>query len=133
MTTSRCSEGLRPPRDGCCPHSTEPGWATSPRTEASAPTARCFLSGAPPVARPRPEPDKLLGWVSSLLPLGTAGIVASVVPLNDYAVVPLMVGLHRYLRTGQNLAESMRDVRLGLTGDQIQQATATSLVALGAG
>jgi CHAT domain-containing protein/tetratricopeptide (TPR) repeat protein len=77
--------------------------------------------------------DELLGLVSSLLPLGTAGIVASVVPLNDYAVVPLMVGLHRYLRTGQNLAESMRDVRLGLTGDQIQQATATSLVALGAG
>ncbi len=71
--------------------------------------------------------------VSSLLPLGTAGIVASVVPLNDYAVVPLMVGLHRYLRAGQNLAESMCNVRLGLTGDQIQQATATSLVALGAG
>ena len=77
--------------------------------------------------------DELLGLVSSLLPLGTAGIVASVVPLNDYAVVPLMAGLHRYLRAGQNLAESMRDVRLGLTGDQLQQATATSLVALGAG
>ncbi len=77
--------------------------------------------------------DELLGLVSSLLPLGTAGIVASVVPLNDYAVVPLMVGLHRYLRAGQNLAESMRDVRLSLTGDQLQQATATSLVALGAG
>jgi hypothetical protein len=77
--------------------------------------------------------DELLGLGSSLLPLGTAGIVASVVPLNDYAVVPLMVGLHRYLRTGQNLAESMCNVRLGLTGDQIQQATATSLVALGAG
>ena len=77
--------------------------------------------------------DELLGLVSSLLPLGTAGIVASVVPVNDYAVVPLMVGLHRCLRTGQNLAEAMRDVRLGRTGDQIQHATATSLVALGAG
>ena len=77
--------------------------------------------------------DELLGLVSSLLPLGTAGIVASVVPVNDYAVVPLMVGLHRCLRTGQNLAEAMRDVRLSRTGDQIQQATATSLVALGAG
>jgi CHAT domain-containing protein len=77
--------------------------------------------------------DELLGLVSSLLPLGTAGIVASVVPLNDYAVVPLMVGLHRYLRTGQDLAESMCNVRLGLSGDQIQRATATSLVTLGAG
>ena len=35
--------------------------------------------------------DELLGLVSSLLPLGTAGIVAGVVPLNDHAVVPLMV------------------------------------------
>jgi CHAT domain-containing protein len=77
--------------------------------------------------------DELLGLVSSLLPLGTAGIVASIVPLNDYAVVPLMVGLHRYLRAGRNLAESMCHVRLDLTGDQIQQATAASLVTLGAG
>lgn len=77
--------------------------------------------------------DELLGLVSSLLPLGTAGIVASVVPLNDHAVVPLMVGLHRYLRAGHNLAESMCNVRLDLTGDQIQQATAASLVTLGAG
>ena len=77
--------------------------------------------------------DELLGLVSSLLPLGTAGIVASVVPVNDYAVVPLMVGLHRYLRAGHNLAESMCHVRLDLSGDQIQQATAASLVTLGAG
>jgi CHAT domain-containing protein/tetratricopeptide (TPR) repeat protein len=77
--------------------------------------------------------DELLGLVASLLPLGTAGIVASVVPVNDQAVVPLMVGLHRNLRAGHNLAESMCHVRLGLTGDQIQQATAASLVTLGAG
>jgi tetratricopeptide (TPR) repeat protein len=77
--------------------------------------------------------DELLGLVSSLLPLGTAGIVASVVPLNDDAVVPLMVSLHRYLRAGHNLAESMYNVRLDLNGDQVQQATAASLVTLGAG
>ena len=39
--------------------------------------------------------DELLGLVSSLLPLGTAGIIAGVVPLNDQAVVPLMVDLHQ--------------------------------------
>jgi tetratricopeptide (TPR) repeat protein len=77
--------------------------------------------------------DELLGLVSSLLPLGTAGIIAGVVPLNDYAVVPMMVDLHRYLRAGQTLAESMYSVRCDLTGDPIQQATAVSLVALGAG
>jgi CHAT domain-containing protein len=77
--------------------------------------------------------DELLGLVSSLLPLGTAGIIASVVQLNDYAAVPMMVDLHRYLRAGQTLAEAMCSVRGGLSDDPLQQATAMSLVALGAG
>ena len=34
-----------------------------------------------------------------------------VVPLNDQAVVPLMVDLHRHLRAGQTLAESVYHVR----------------------
>jgi tetratricopeptide (TPR) repeat protein len=76
--------------------------------------------------------DELLGLVSSLLPLGTAGIIAAIVPLNDYAVVPVMVDLHTYLREGQNLAESLYRVRRGLAGDPIQEATAMSLVTLGA-
>jgi len=77
--------------------------------------------------------DELLGLVSSLLPLGTAGIIAGVVPLNDHAVVPLMVKLHRYLRAGQSLAESMYSVRQDINGDLVQQAAAMSLLALGAG
>ncbi len=75
--------------------------------------------------------DELLGLVSSLLPLGTAGVIAGVVPLNDRAVVPLMVDLHRHLRAGQSMAESLHSVRMGVT-DPIQHATAVSLVALGA-
>jgi len=77
--------------------------------------------------------DELLGLVSSLLPLGTAGIIASVVPLNDQAVVPLMVTLHQYLRMGQTFAESMHSVRQDTGGDLIQRAAAVSLLALGAG
>ena len=76
--------------------------------------------------------NELLGLVSSLLPLGTAGVVAAIVPLNDQAVVPVMVDLHTYLREGQTLAESLYRVRLGLADDPIQQATALSLVTLGA-
>jgi CHAT domain-containing protein len=76
--------------------------------------------------------NELLGLVSSLLPLGTAGIIAAIVPLNDQAVVPVMVNLHRYLRTGQTLAEALCRVCYGLTGDPIQQATAVSLIAFGA-
>ncbi|MGH3293040.1 MAG: CHAT domain-containing protein [Trebonia sp.] len=77
--------------------------------------------------------DELLGLVSSLLPLGTAGIIASVVPLNDQAVVPLMVTLHQCLRKGQTLAESMHSVRQETSGDLIQRAAGVSLLALGAG
>jgi tetratricopeptide (TPR) repeat protein len=76
--------------------------------------------------------DELLGLVSSLLPLGTAGIVAAVTPLNDHAVVPVMLALHRHLRAGQTLGEAVLSVRRGLTGDPVGQATAVSLVALGA-
>jgi tetratricopeptide (TPR) repeat protein len=76
--------------------------------------------------------DELLGVVSSLLPLGTAGIVAAVSPLNDQAVVPVMLALHRHLRAGQTLAEAVLSVRRGLNGDPVRQATAVSLVALGA-
>lgn len=77
--------------------------------------------------------DELLGLVSSLLPLGTAGIVAGVVPLNDDALVPLMVSLHRHLLAGQSLAESLYRVRLDAAGDPVQWVAAISLVALGAG
>jgi CHAT domain-containing protein len=78
--------------------------------------------------------DELLGLASSLLPLGTAGIVAAVVPLNDRAVVPLMVQLHEGLRAGKSLAESALSLRLG--GDRrdpAEQAAAISLVTFGAG
>jgi tetratricopeptide (TPR) repeat protein len=77
--------------------------------------------------------DELLGLVSSLMPLGTAGIIASVVQLNDQAAVPMMVDLHRHLSAGRTLAESMCSVRREVTGDPVQQATAASLLALGAG
>jgi tetratricopeptide (TPR) repeat protein len=77
--------------------------------------------------------NELLGLVSSLLPLGTAGIIAALGPLNDQAVVPLMADLHRHLSAGRTLAESMYHVRRGLTDDPVQQATAASLVTLGAG
>ena len=76
--------------------------------------------------------DELLGLVASLLPLGTAGIIAAITPLNDLAVVPMMVDLHRSLRAGHTLAESVYRVRRG-AGDPVQQATAASLVTLGAG
>ncbi len=76
--------------------------------------------------------DELLGLVSSLLPLGTAGVVAGVVPVNDQAVVPLMVELHRRLQSGHTLAESLLGVRAAARDDPVQRAAALSLLMLGA-
>ena len=77
--------------------------------------------------------DELLGLTSSLVPLGTVGIVASVLPVNDAAAVPLMLALHQRLRAGASLAESLRDARLELPADPVRAATGWSFVALGAG
>jgi len=76
--------------------------------------------------------DELLGLASSLIPLGTTGIVASVVPVNDAAVVPLMTRLHGELRRGASLAEALRDGRSGSESDPVAVATGWSFIALGA-
>ncbi len=87
----------------------------------------CDTGAAAPVGA-----DELLGLVSSLLPLGTAGVLASAVPLNDAAVAPVMVEVHQHLRAGRSLAEAMHSVRTGQHSDPIQVATALSLVPMGA-
>jgi tetratricopeptide (TPR) repeat protein len=81
--------------------------------------------------------DELLGLASSLIPLGTAGIVASVVPVNDRAVVPLMTALHRELRGGAGLARALRDARRAaasdlVSADPVAAATGWSFICLGA-
>jgi hypothetical protein len=76
--------------------------------------------------------DEVLGLASSLLPLGTAGIVASVVPVSDAAVVPLMTALHRELRGGATLPAALRSARLGLESDPVAAATGWSFICLGA-
>jgi CHAT domain len=76
--------------------------------------------------------DELLGLVSSLLPLGTASILASVVPVNDTATASLMPELHRLLASGSPLADSLRAVRRAAGDDPLLLGTGLSLIALGA-
>ncbi|WP_327320982.1 CHAT domain-containing protein [Streptomyces sp. NBC_01235] len=76
--------------------------------------------------------DELLGLVTALLPLGTAGVVASSAPVNDAAVVPLMLALHKSLGAGLSLAEALRDARASLPGDALHQATGWAFTAFGA-
>ncbi len=75
--------------------------------------------------------DEVLGLASSLIPLGTAAILASVVRVNDFAVVPLMVALHRELRRGASLSEALRDARHGSGSDPVAAATGLSFISLG--
>jgi CHAT domain-containing protein len=76
---------------------------------------------------------ELLGLVSSLIPLGAAGIIASVVPVNDLAAVPLMLALHAALQTGATLPEALLAARAASSanGDPLAAATALSFVAFG--
>ncbi|MGX1225937.1 tetratricopeptide (TPR) repeat protein [Streptomyces ambofaciens] len=76
--------------------------------------------------------DELLGLVTALLPLGTAGVVACTAPVNDAAVVPLMLALHKGLDAGLSLAEALRDARAALPGDAVHQATGWAFSAFGA-
>ncbi|WP_457777384.1 CHAT domain-containing protein [Streptomyces olivaceus] len=76
--------------------------------------------------------DELLGLVTALLPLGTAGVVACSAPVNDEAVVPLMLGLHKGLDAGLSLAEALRDARAALPGDAVHRATGWAFSAFGA-
>ncbi|MEU1476592.1 CHAT domain-containing tetratricopeptide repeat protein [Streptomyces sp. NPDC005760] len=76
--------------------------------------------------------DELLGLVTALLPLGTAGVVACSAPVNDEAVVPLMLALHKGLSAGASMAEALRDARGSLPGDSVHQATGWAFSAFGA-
>ncbi|MEU6606210.1 CHAT domain-containing protein [Streptomyces shenzhenensis] len=76
--------------------------------------------------------DELLGLVTALLPLGTAGVVASSAPVNDAAVVPLMLALHKGLDAGLSLAEALRDARAAVPDDAVHQATGWAFAAFGA-
>ncbi|MFD9429614.1 CHAT domain-containing protein [Streptomyces sp. NPDC060002] len=76
--------------------------------------------------------DELLGLVTALLPLGTAGVLASSAPVNDAAVVPLMLALHKGVSAGLSLAEALRDARAALPDDAVHQATGWAFTAFGA-
>ncbi|MFA3878581.1 CHAT domain-containing protein [Streptomyces sp. MMCC 100] len=76
--------------------------------------------------------DELLGLVTALLPLGTAGVVACTAPVNDAAAVPLMLALHKGLDAGLSLAEALRDARASLPDDAVHQATGWAFSAFGA-
>ena len=76
--------------------------------------------------------NELLGLVSALISLGSAGVVASVVPVNDAATVPLMIALHDQLHGKSGLAEALTQARHAVGAASVARSTADSFIALGA-
>jgi tetratricopeptide (TPR) repeat protein len=76
--------------------------------------------------------DEILGLVTSLLAMGTAGVMASVVPVNDEAAVGVMVRVHTELAGGRDLGEAWLAAREEASGDPLAAATAASFTAWGA-
>jgi CHAT domain-containing protein len=58
--------------------------------------------------------DEVVGFISSLLARGTAGVVASVAAVPDVAAVELMHALHEQLTAGSTLAHALYAARDGL-------------------
>ena len=74
---------------------------------------------------------ELLGLVSALLAIGTAGVVASVAVVNDEATVDVMVDVHAALDDGADLATALHRARSAAAGDPTRAATAAAFLALG--
>jgi CHAT domain-containing protein len=75
--------------------------------------------------------DELIGLVSALISLGSAGVVASVVPVDDPGTIPLMLALHGRLRAGLGLAEAVHLARGAVSDEPRARAAADSFIALG--
>jgi CHAT domain-containing protein len=75
--------------------------------------------------------DELLGVVSALMTLGSAGVVASVVPVDDPGTVPFMLALHRRMED-RPLARAVVEAREAVRDDPSASAAAASFIALGA-
>jgi tetratricopeptide (TPR) repeat protein len=58
--------------------------------------------------------DEVVGFISSVLARGTAGVVASVAAVPDVAAADLMVALHEELTKGATLAHALFAARAGL-------------------
>jgi len=75
--------------------------------------------------------DELLGLVSALLSLGSAGVLASVLPIGDTPVVEMSLAVHGRLFAGDDLSEAALVARAAAAGDPVAAATAAAFLAFG--
>ena len=75
--------------------------------------------------------DELLGLATTLLGMGSAGVVSGITVVNDAATVPVMESIHRSLEDGADLAQAMLASRQQALGSPVELATAASFIGLG--
>jgi len=75
--------------------------------------------------------DELLGLATTLLGMGSAGVVSGITVVNDAATVPVMESIHRSLEDGADLAHAMLASRQQALGSPVELATAASFIGLG--
>jgi CHAT domain-containing protein len=75
---------------------------------------------------------EMLGLVSAMLAMGSAGIVSSVAKVNDQATAELMLDVHAAMDDGAGLGEVLLRARQAARGDRVREATAAAFLAMGA-
>lgn len=76
--------------------------------------------------------DELLGMISALIPLGTAGLVASPAPVSDEAAVPFATAVHTRLAAGESTAEALCAARSEAADELGAMGLACSFIPFGA-
>ena len=71
------------------------------------------------------EGNEMLGFVSTLMARGTAGVLASSVVVPDQDLLPLMTALHTAIGKGQTLANALHTARAGIDSADPTQLVAT--------
>jgi CHAT domain-containing protein len=74
---------------------------------------------------------EMLGLVSAMLALGSAGIISSVAKVNDRATAELMLDVHAAIDDGEDLAHVLLRGRDAARGDRVREATAAAFLAMG--
>jgi CHAT domain-containing protein len=70
------------------------------------------------------EGNEMLGFVSTLMAKGTAGVLASSVIVPDRDLIPLMTGLHTAISGGRTLAHALHAARANIDREDPRQFVA---------
>jgi len=74
---------------------------------------------------------EMLGLVTAMISMGSAGVVSSVAKVNDRATADLMLDVHAAMDDGDDLGHVLLRARVAARGDRVREATAAAFLAMG--